>query len=158
MRIPATLACCTLLAGGLGLALWPDGATSPTEAAEGELDCLALTLYWEAGDQGRDGMEAVAAVVLNRLEHPEFPDTICGVVEDGGETPPCQFNWWCDGKSDRPVDAGQWALARTLAEEVVSDPPDDPTGSALFFHASGVETPWRDRQRTATIGDHVFYR
>ncbi|MGH6921343.1 MAG: cell wall hydrolase, partial [Geminicoccaceae bacterium] len=57
--------------------------------------CLALAMYWEAQSEGPDGMLAVAAVVLNRVAHPEFPDTVCGVVRQGGESPPCQFSWWC---------------------------------------------------------------
>jgi spore germination cell wall hydrolase CwlJ-like protein len=67
-----------------------------------ELRCLALTLYWEARAEKRDAMEAVAWVVLNRRKNPEFPKTICAVVREGGEKPPCQFSYWCDGKAETP--------------------------------------------------------
>jgi spore germination cell wall hydrolase CwlJ-like protein len=132
------------------------------EAAQPRQDpahCLALTLYWEAKSEGPDGMLAVAAVVLNRVAHPRFPDSICAVVTEGGETPPCQFSWWCDGRSDRPVEPQAWTLAQRLARSVVVAPPRDPTRGALFFHNTSISNPWlRQRERTVQIGRHIFYR
>jgi spore germination cell wall hydrolase CwlJ-like protein len=104
-------------------------------------------------------MLAVAAVVLNRVAHPEFPDTVCAVVTEGGEQPPCQFSWWCDGKSDRPTEPRAWTLAQRLARSVVAAPPRDPTRGALFFHNTSISTPWvRRREQTVQIGRHIFYR
>jgi N-acetylmuramoyl-L-alanine amidase len=123
------------------------------------VQCLALAMYWEAQSEGREGMLAVASVVLNRVAHPEFPDTVCAVVKQGGEAAPCQFSWWCDGKSDRPTDPRAWALAWHIADKVLRDPPPDLTSGALFFHNTAIGTPWaRERQRTVQIGQHVFYR
>lgn len=119
--------------------------------------CVALAMYWEARGEGEDGMLAVGSVIRNRVSDPRFPSTYCGVVHQGGETPPCQFSWWCDGKSDRPTDAALWATAQSLAERMLVDPPPDATAGALFFHNVGMRSPWR-RQHTATIGNHVFYR
>lgn len=102
-------------------------------------------------------MLAVGSVIRNRVADSRFPDTYCGVVYQGGETPPCQFSWWCDGKSDRPTDPLLWRTALSLAEQMLRDPPPDATAGALFFHHVGMRSPWR-RQRTATIGNHVFYR
>jgi spore germination cell wall hydrolase CwlJ-like protein len=134
-------------------------AQGMTRLGQGAEHCLALTMYWEAKSEGPDGMRAVAAVVMNRVAHPEFPDTVCGVVKQGGERPPCQFSWWCDGRSDRPVDARAWATATQIAERILRAPPSDVTGGALFFHNTSIETPWvRQRQRTVQIGRHVFYR
>jgi spore germination cell wall hydrolase CwlJ-like protein len=122
-------------------------------------DCLALALYWEARAEGPEGMLAVASVVLNRVAHPEFPDTICEVVKQGGEQPPCQFSWWCDGLSDQPTETETWQLAQNLARRCLSKEPRDLTRGALFFHASSIDAPWqRPRQRTVQIGGHVFYR
>ena len=131
----------------------------PAAAADDEPTCLARAVYFEALAEGREGMEAVAAVVLNRIAHPEFPDTVCEVVEDGGETPPCQFSWWCDGKSDQPDDAEGWALAREVAIATLAEPPPDPTAGALFFHRTDIEPQFEEpRKATVTIGEHVFYR
>jgi spore germination cell wall hydrolase CwlJ-like protein len=102
-------------------------------------------------------MAAVGSVVLNRVEDARFPNTPCGVVYEGGETPPCQFSWWCDGKSDKPTHLALWEQSLTLAGEMLKDSRTDPTGGALFFHSTSLPNPWR-RARTARIGNHIFYR
>jgi spore germination cell wall hydrolase CwlJ-like protein len=119
--------------------------------------CVALAMYWEARGEGHRGMLAVGAVVLNRVEDDRFPSSVCGVVYQGGETPPCQFSWWCDGKSDRPTHGELWASSLSLADELLTARPSDPTHGALFFHNTSIRSPWR-RDRTARIGNHVFYR
>ena len=116
-------------------------------------------MYWEAKNEGRDGMLAVASVVLNRVAHPDFPDTVCGVVKQGGEEPPCQFSWWCDGKSDAMSDPLRWHEAKQAATDVLSGAYPDVTNGALHFHARFVRPYWsRQLQKTATIGGHIFYR
>jgi spore germination cell wall hydrolase CwlJ-like protein len=119
--------------------------------------CIALAMYWEARGEGREGMVAVGSVVLNRVEDGRFPNTVCDVVYEGGETPPCQFSWWCDGKSDRPTQRDSWDLSLDLAYELLTARPNDPTEGALFFHNTSTRTRWR-RERTARIGNHIFYR
>jgi spore germination cell wall hydrolase CwlJ-like protein len=136
---------------------WP--AARAASSLDDSSRCLALALYWEAKTEGPDGMLAVASVVLNRVAHPAFPSSVCAVVTQGGEQPPCQFSWWCDGKSDRPTDPQAWSLARRLARAALAEAPPDRTKGALFFHNTSIATPWlRKRQRTAQIGRHVFYR
>ncbi len=121
--------------------------------------CLALSMYWEAKAEGRTGMLAVGHVVLNRVAHERFPDAPCAVVFQGGEKPPCQFSWYCDGKSDRPTEPNNWATAQSLAAQLLKGEHKDNTGSALFFHGKGMKSPWRiPRTRTVTVGNHVFYR
>ena len=130
------------------------------ESPEAAQSCLAQALYWEAGIEGREGMIAVAWVVLNRSRSKEFPPgTICGVVKQGRDKPGCQFSYWCDGKSDTPKQDANWALAQQVAREMLTSPPPDPTGGALFYHAVDVRAPWApERERTAQIGRHVYYR
>lgn len=126
---------------------------------EAEHHCLALALYWEARGESRSGMVAVGWTIFNRAQSSEFPATLCGVIYQGGERKGCQFSWWCDGKSDRPRDRDSWIRARVLAAELLTNPPPDPTGNALFYHSTSIRTPWkRKRTRTATIGNHIFYR
>lgn len=139
--------------------------TSGTGAGAGrpdpdEQECLALTVYWEAGGENREGMAAVAAVVLNRRESPDFPSTVCEVVREGGTAPGCQFTFWCDGKSETPHDPDLWAVAQEVAAEALEPRPPDPTGAALFFHAESLgAAPWKiPRERTTQIGRHIFYR
>ena len=135
-------------------------APGAARGAEDASHCLAVTLYWETKNHGRDSMVAVGSVVLNRVRDDSFPDTVCAVVREGGESPPCQFSYWCDGLGDAPpANDGQWALAREVAGELLAAPPDDPTDSALFFHADDIDPPWAmPRKRTVRIGGHVFYR
>lgn len=143
----------------LGLALLPGVSSLTAQELTAEERCLAMAMYWEAKAEGADGMIAVGAVVLNRVKHKEFPGSVCGVVQQGGETPPCQFSWWCDGKSDNPREADAWATAKELAPAILVDLPYDPTDGGLFFHASNIKVPWRvKRERTVQIGRHIYYR
>ena len=126
---------------------------------EAEHQCLALALYWEARGETHRGMVAVGWTILNRTHSSQFPGTPCGVVYQGGEQPGCQFSWWCDGKSDRPRDRDSWIRARVIAAQLLTSPPPDPTGRALFYHSIKIAVPWkRKRTRTARIGNHIFYR
>lgn len=136
-----------------------DAMAAEGTAQDDQRTCLALTVYWEAKNEGREGMIAVGWVVLNRQQNADFPATVCEVVYQGGETPPCQFSWWCDGRSDRPREAENWALALEVAELLLREPPPDPTGGALFFHNTGIDVPWTlERTRTTQVGNHVYYR
>jgi spore germination cell wall hydrolase CwlJ-like protein len=167
LRRPGRVHCLTVVLVmvfvGAGCASTPPSDAAPKRSAQvldvdtAARECVALAMYWEARGEGRRGMYAVGSVVLNRVEDPRFPSTPCAVVREGGETPPCQFSWWCDGKSDWPRDRGLWALALGAADDVLAERAADQTGGALFFHSTAIDAPWR-RQRTARIGNHVFYR
>ena len=122
-----------------------------------EQQCLALAMYWEARGEGARGMQAVGSVILNRVADNRFPNSACQVVRDGGEVPPCQFSWWCDGKSDRPRDFQAWQGAMSIADDILHGKRRDPTRGALYFHSTTVSPKWR-LQRVARIGNHVFYR
>ena len=159
---------CALLA--LAALTLPPPLPTPAAAAEGDeaaVRCLALTLFWEARSEGRAGMEAVAAVVLNRVRSPEFPDTVCGVVQDGTEEEgACAFTWWCDGEADIPAEypdwpeeRDHWALAEAVAREMLANPDRDVTGGALYYHTEDVQPAWAaERRRVAKIGRHIYYR
>ena len=145
----------------LGLVLAAQArSTAAAEPGDEPQECLAQAIYWEAGGDGREGMEAVAWVVLNRRAHPDFPATVCEVVRQGGEQPGCQFQFWCDGKSENPYDADLWAQALVVAAESLDGRTTDPTGGALFFHAEALgAAPWEiPRERTAQIGQQIYYR
>ncbi len=143
----------------VGFTITSGGNTVTAVELSKEERCLALAMYWEAKAEGAEGMMAVGAVVLNRVGHPEFPDSVCAVVMQGGEKPPCQFSWWCDGKSDVPREAEAWAVAQDLAPGLLAERPADPTLGGLFFHSSSIAVPWRSkRERTVQIGRHIYYR
>jgi N-acetylmuramoyl-L-alanine amidase len=150
----ATGAALVLLLGAFAQSF---SASAEAGSTSDEQRCLAQAMYWEARGEGRQGMIAVGWTVLNRIESSRFPATPCRVVHQGGERAPCEFSYWCDGKSDRPREPRSWRAALIIAAELLYDPPPDPTGGALFFHNRSVRTP-HGHVRTARIGSHVFYR
>jgi spore germination cell wall hydrolase CwlJ-like protein len=151
--VAAGLAVCALLASGGGAGAFM------ASASEEELRCLALNIYWEGRSEPEEGQLAVAHVTLNRVAHPDFPDTICEVVHQEDGEGRCQFSWWCDGLGDEPAEADAWSRSEALARRVVAHPSDDPTFGALYYHASTVDPVWTARMRmTAEIGEHTFYR
>ena len=95
---------------------------SDARSLHDEHQCLALAMYWEARGEGRHGMIAVGWTILNRTRSDHFPTTPCAVVYQGNERSPCQFSWWCDGKSDRPRDRISWTKARIIAAGLLFDP------------------------------------
>ncbi|MFN4088315.1 MAG: cell wall hydrolase [Alphaproteobacteria bacterium] len=150
------------LAGSLGLAAPAQaGAVYTAIDFDGEgLECLALTIYWEARGRGLKEQDAVAHVVLNRVADPVFPDTICGVVRQGGKRRNrCQFSWYCNGRPDDPTEKPAWREAKSRARAVLAGKAGDPTDGATYFHHVRVRPHWRTAfEQTAQLGPHIFYR
>ena len=125
-----------------------------------DLECLALNIYHEARSEPEEGRLAVAAVTLNRVESKRFPDSVCDVVKQGGQRlNRCQFSWWCDGKRDTPTETTAWEDALRVSRMSLLGFAEDPTDGALYYHADYVRPRWsKSFQRTAEIGNHLFYR
>jgi len=125
-----------------------------------ELTCLAQNIYFEARSEPLEGKLAVAHVVMNRVASQYFPDSVCGVVQDGTDEVlhRCQFSWYCDGKPDEVEDQGAWAEATELASQVYWGRAEDPSSGALWYHADYVKPVWRKAfAEGPTIGRHIFY-
>ncbi|WP_160109023.1 cell wall hydrolase [Pseudomonas izuensis] len=130
--------------------------TAPMDDA---ITCLARSIYWEAKGKDSADMEAVANVVMNRLGHEGFPDTVCRVVKQGSETKSCQFSWWCDGKSDSVQEEVPYAMAKEIARKALNKQLPDRTGGALYFHDRTVKPEWaKEYVKTAEIGLFKFYK
>lgn len=125
-----------------------------------DLECLTQAVYYEARGEGRDGMKAVAQVVLNRARHPAFPKTVCGVVFQGSNrSTGCQFSFTCNGAMRARVNQSAWNRARDVASHALGGNAYAAVGSATHFHTTAVSPSWRNRLvRVSHIGDHVFYR
>lgn len=121
-------------------------------------DCLAAAQWYEAGDDP-SGERAVAQVVLNRVRHPAFPGTVCGVVFQGSDrTTGCQFTFTCDGSLARHPSAPAWARARAIAMAALEGAVDPRVGVATHYHADYVVPYWRaSLVKTAQVGAHLFY-
>src|SRR5690348_1679867 len=129
-------------------------------ARDQALCCLASAVYYEAGNQDADGERAVAQVVLNRVRHPAFPNSVCGVVYQGStRTTGCQFTFTCDGSLSRRPDAEGWNRAYKVAEDALSGAVFAPVGWATHYHADYVVPTWASSMaKNAIIGAHIFYR
>ena len=123
-------------------------------------ECLASAVYYEAGSQDDNGERAVAQVVLNRVRHPAFPASVCGVVYQGSTRPSgCQFTFTCDGSMYRQPDAEGWKRAWRIAEAALSGYVYGPVGYATHYHANYVVPYWASTlAKNAVVGAHIFYR
>jgi len=123
------------------------------------LQCLTTAIYYEAASEPDAGQRAVAQVVLNRVTHPAWPNTVCGVIYQGSERPGCQFSFACDGSLARQPVAAFWNRARRVAAEALAGFVYAPVGLATHYHTSAVHPYWADSLAfVGTIGAHRFYR
>ncbi|WP_309661897.1 cell wall hydrolase [Sphingomonas sp.] len=146
-------------------------STSPLQAAQpfairgDDLDhrrallCLTQAVYYEAGFEPMEGRRAVAQVVLNRMRHPAFPKSVCGVVYQGASSPVCQFSFVCDGSLYRAPAAAAWRDAKAVAEAALAGFVETAVGSATHYHADYVAPRWAPMLTKITqLGAHIFYR
>jgi spore germination cell wall hydrolase CwlJ-like protein len=123
-----------------------------------EIICLAKNIYFEAGNESKEGQIAVGQVTLNRARSDNYPDTVCGVVYQKFKKT-CQFSWVCK-KPNAQVHDSAWETTYNLAKklllgEVKSNKINSKT---LFFHNHEVVPKWASvYKRQAIIGGHVFY-
>ena len=151
---------------GIPLVQGPNPIVAPfifkgSSTARGQaLNCLASAVYYEAGNQDEDGERAVAQVVLNRVRHPAFPASICGVVYEGSTRPTgCQFTFTCDGSLNRQPDADGWGRAMQVAAQALDGSVYAPVGWATHYHADYVVPYWASTMaKNAVVGAHLFYR
>jgi spore germination cell wall hydrolase CwlJ-like protein len=126
------------------------------------LFCLALTVYHEARSQPLIEQLAVAQVVLNRVNSPHFPNTVCAVVHENrfpNELHKCQFSFMCDGLLETYPDTDAWIQSNQIASLVLSPALPDLVEKATHYHADYVNPYWsKSLDLIATIGSHKFYR
>jgi spore germination cell wall hydrolase CwlJ-like protein len=124
------------------------------------LQCMTEAIYYEAATEPLEGRRAVAQVVLNRVRHPAYPNSVCGVVFQGSERRTgCQFSFTCDGSLGRAPMAPYWQQARQIAEEALAGSVHAPVGYSTHYHANYVVPYWASSlTKSANIGTHIFYR
>jgi len=121
--------------------------------------CLTQAVYYEAGYEPIEGRRAVAQVVLNRMRHPAFPKSVCGVVYQGARQPVCQFSFVCDGSLYRRPALGAWKEAERVAVAALDGFVERSVGAATHYHADYVAPYWAPRlAKLSQIGAHIFYR
>ncbi|MGQ0558065.1 MAG: cell wall hydrolase [Sphingosinicella sp.] len=124
------------------------------------LECMTAAIYYEAALEPTDGQRAVAQVILNRVRHPAYPSTVCGVVFEGARRyTGCQFSFTCDGSLRRAPMASIWDRVRAVARAALDGYVHAPVGWSTHYHANYVVPYWASRLvKSATIGAHIFYR
>jgi spore germination cell wall hydrolase CwlJ-like protein len=124
------------------------------------VDCLTAAVYYEAASEPLEGQQAVAQVILNRMRHPAFPKSVCGVVFQGSNrTTGCQFTFTCDGSLFRKPSLSGWARARQVAAAALNGYVMPSIGNATHYHADYVAPYWSTSLiKVAKVGAHIFYR
>lgn len=136
------------------------GVFDVAASQNGELQCLAEAIYYEARSETRSGQKAVAEVVLNRVSSKHYPDTVCGVVYEGSERRTgCQFSFTCDGSMDKAPRGKSWQRSLDVAELVMVGGVKPMTNRATHYHTTAIKPKWSHTMRmTKRVGSHVFYR
>jgi N-acetylmuramoyl-L-alanine amidase len=121
-----------------------------------EVEVLALNMYHEARGEGTDGMQMVGEVTLNRVEHPAYPDDICGVVYQRK-----QFSWVRLRKDHTPHETDLWETALEIAEGLLNNEIEKfDNGATHFLNPRRVRKMprWaREFEVVGQIGNHRFY-
>lgn len=136
-----TLAALGLSSGSAGNSGGSGGASSS------QVDLLARLISAEARGEPYSGQVAVGAVVLNRIKHPSFPNTLSGVIYQSGA-----FTCITDGQFNQPVAESAYRAARDALNGV------DPSGGAIYyFNPSTATSSWIwSRPLITVIGKHRF--
>lgn len=116
-------------------------------ASSSQVDLLARLISAEARGEPYSGQVAVGAVVLNRIKHPSFPNTLSGVIYQSGA-----FTCITDGQFNQPVAESAYQAARDALNGV------DPSGGAIYyFNPSTATSSWIwSRPLITVIGKHRF--
>lgn len=123
------------------------------------LTCLTQAIYYEAASESDSGQRAVAQVVLNRVKHPAWPGSVCGVVFQGStRRTGCQFSFTCDGSLARRPSPSGWSKAQGIARAALGGYVHAPAGLATHYHTLAVNPYWAPKLAILTvIGAHRFY-
>ena len=119
-----------------------------------DLECLSLSIYWESKGEGRNGMILTGLVVMNRVKHKSFPDTVCEVIKA-----PRAFSWYWDGKSDKPKELDRYKLAQSISKELLNGEHGGKMPSSVtFFKKCDYKSTFFSKLKLhRKYGRHCFY-
>ncbi len=134
--------------------------TGSADARAKALNCLSQAVYYEAAFEPGEGQQAVAQTVLNRMRHPGYPKSVCGVIYEGAaRTTGCQFSFACDGSLARTPVPAMWANAQAVAKRALSGFVFKPVGMSTHYHADYVSPYWAPTLvKLRKFGQHIFCR
>jgi spore germination cell wall hydrolase CwlJ-like protein len=143
--------------------------TTDIDFIKDEIECLAKNIYFETHARSLIDSVSVSDVVLNRVQDPRYPNTVCEVVYQGVRYASgamkrnmCMFSWYCDGKSDKPKDKSAWKQSVIYATDFfLNETYRGITQGATHYHATYSNPYWsrsKDMKKIARMGVHIFYR
>ena len=132
----------------------------PVPKSNKQMACLAEALYFEARGEPIKGQLAVGEVILNRVEDPRYPSSICKVINQGtGRRFACQFTYTCDGKLETVNERKPYEMALKIAKILMTTHDRRLTRGSTHYHSNYVNPKWSKKfERVAKFGRHIFYR
>jgi len=113
--------------------------------------CLTMAVYFEARSEPEEGQRQVVHVIMNRVQHPAWPNDVCSVVKQ-----PKAFSFYWDGKPEIARERKAWRNAQRVVKEALMHPYENM--GATYYHASYVNPWWKNKKiRLGQIGTHIFY-
>lgn len=130
---------------------------------EADKNCLKNALYYEARSEGKLGILAVASVIENRKQHPAYPSSYCGVIQQHK-----QFSYTMEGRPDveaiegrlRASDRAAYAQVSEVADKMLEGRFESLLPSNVLHYATvKINNAWTKTKKVyATIGNHRFYK
>ncbi|MGV6874650.1 cell wall hydrolase [Pseudochelatococcus sp. B33] len=119
-------------------------------ASNSERECLVRAMYFESQRSSREGLLAVGTVVMNRVNSPSYPGTICGVVG--------QKRQFAAGVLSRPMSPRDRQHAEAVADELLAGKRHTGIGDAMFFHVATRRYKYPNMRYLHVAGGNIFYR
>ncbi|MDD9811788.1 MAG: cell wall hydrolase [Gammaproteobacteria bacterium] len=119
-----------------------------------DLVCLAMNIYHEGRGESARGQAAIAAVTMNRLRSPRYPNSVCQVVWQRK-----QFSWTLLHSRHHVIDDAQaWRRAMNIAQLFLGGARLALVSEATHYHTVDVQPFWsKNIPALVMIGKHVFY-
>ncbi|TQS74058.1 cell wall hydrolase [Rhodobacteraceae bacterium] len=114
-----------------------------------EQECMERAMYFESNRSSRDGMIAVGSVVMNRVQSPDFPNSVCDVVG--------QKNQFAKGILRRDMNTKSAPALREAARSVLRGERHPYIGNAQYFHAAWYKASYNNMHYVLTTGGNAFY-
>ena len=133
----------------LGMSTTGSSSSGSSTYSDADVYLLARLIYGEARGESYEGQVAVGAVILNRVKHSDFPNTIAGVIYQPGA-----FTAVSDGQINEPIATGSTVVK--AAQDALNG--WDPSGGAIYyFNPNTATNKWIwSRKQIKTIGQHIF--
>ncbi len=137
---------------------WLDA--QPPARGDANWRCMTEALYFEARGETVKGQFAVAEVIMNRVKSARFPESVCGVINQGtGRKYQCQFTYTCDGRAEIIHEPKAFERVAKVARAALDGQVPEITKGATHYHTTAVRPRWsKTYTRTARYGVHLFYR